>query len=122
VMVRASTIVLVAFSVFLLAACSSPSGSSGGSGATTVTGTDYKFDPANVTVKVNQPATVTLRNTSTQVHDWTVQGLDKAVTGQAAGGQSATITFTPTKTGTFKVICNQPGHEQLGMVGQLIVQ
>jgi len=102
----------------VLAAC----GGGGGGGGTTVTGNDqYRFDPPNVTVKANQPATVTLRNTGSLAHDWTVQGMSSPVSVKAIGGQTQSVTFTPTQTGTFRVVCVEPGHEQSGMVGQLIV-
>jgi plastocyanin len=101
----------------ILAACTG-----GGGGGTTVVANDqYRFEPANLTVKVNQPATITLRNTGSLVHDWVVQGMPSAVSVKANGGQTQTVTFTPTQTGTFKVICAEPGHEQSGMVGQLTV-
>jgi len=100
----------------VLAACG------GGGGGTTVTATDqYRFDPANVTVQVNQPATITLRNTGSLVHDWVVQGMPQQVSVKANGGQTQSATFTPTQAGTFRVICAEPGHEQSGMVGQLTV-
>lgn len=106
----------------VLTACTPGAPASGSGQAITVEGSDYKFDAANVTVKANQPVQIALRNTSGQIHDWTVQGLDQSVVALAQPGQTANVQFTPTKTGTFKVICAQPGHEQLGMVGQLIVQ
>lgn len=104
----------------VLAACGG--GGGGGGGGTTVIGNDqYRFEPANVTVKVNQPATITLRNTGSLAHDWTVQGMSSPVSVKANGGQTQSVTFTPTQTGTFRVVCVEPGHEQSGMVGQLIV-
>lgn len=109
----------------ILAACTGGAGgaaSGGGGGPITVTGSDnYRFDPPNVTVKANQPATVTLRNTGSLAHDWTVQGMTSPVSVRANGGQTQSVTFTPTQAGTFKVVCAEPGHEQAGMVGQLTV-
>ncbi len=40
----------------------------------------------------------------------------------AVPGETATGQFTATEVGTFKVICAEPGHEQLGMVGELVVE
>ena len=105
-----------------LTACTGGGPASGSGQSITVQGSDYKFGPELVTVKANQPAQITFQNTSGQIHDWTVQGLDQSVNALAQAGQTVNIQFTPTKTGTFRVICAQPGHEQLGMVGQLIVQ
>ena len=102
-----------------LAACG---GGGGGGGGNTVTLSEYKFEPAAVTVKANQPVTINLRNTGTLVHDWVVQGMPQSVQGEAQPGRSSSVTFTPTQPGTFRVICAQPGHEASGMVGQLIVE
>ena len=112
---------LLAGSALALSACSG--GGGGGGGAITVTATDYKFEPANVTVKAGQPVQLTLANKSTQIHDWVPQNAPGVTAkAEAQANQSVNITFTPSTAGTYKVICAQTGHEQLGMVGQLIVQ
>jgi uncharacterized cupredoxin-like copper-binding protein len=87
-----------------------------------VEGNEFRFIPANVTVKANQPVQVTLRNTGSVVHDWTVQGLPQPVHVQAQPGQTASAQFTFNRAGTFRIVCVEPGHEPAGMVGQLIVQ
>jgi plastocyanin len=107
--------------LLVMSACRAQAGQASGQDIT-VAARDYNFQPANVTVKVNQPVHLTLRNTGTMVHDWTVQGMDSQITVTANPGQSASVQFTPVQTGTFQVLCTQPGHEQLGMVGQLVVQ
>jgi len=83
---------------------------------------EFKFEPANVTVKANQPVQVTVRNMGTVAHDWVVQGLDEQISARAEPGQSASAQFTPPRAGTFRIICAELGHEQAGMVGQLTVQ
>jgi uncharacterized cupredoxin-like copper-binding protein len=88
----------------------------------TVEMSEFKFDPATVTVKVNQPVRVSVRNTGATAHDWTVEGLDRQVKALVQPGQTESIQFTPGRTGTFRVVCTQPGHEQAGMTGQLAVQ
>jgi len=90
--------------------------------AVTVEASEFRFSPANVTVRANQPVEVTLRNTGSVVHDWTVQGLDQPVHVQAQPGQTASAQFTFSRAGTFRIVCVEPGHEPAGMVGQLIVQ
>jgi uncharacterized cupredoxin-like copper-binding protein len=94
----------------------------GGPQQVTVEGSEFKFTPANITVKANQPVQVTLRNSGTVVHDWTVQGLAQPVHVQAQPGQTASAQFTFNRAGTFRIVCVEPGHEPAGMVGQLIVQ
>ena len=112
---------LLACSALALSACSG--GGGGGGGAISVTATDYKFEPANVTVKAGQAVQLTLKNSATQIHDWVPQNVPGVTAkAEAQANQSVNITFTATTAGTYKVICAQTGHEQLGMVGQLIVQ
>ena len=112
--------VVLVLAVVALAGCG---GGASGGGGTTVVGTDFKFDPANVTVKAGSPAQVVLQNKGTQVHDWTIDSLGgQKVQGVAQANQNTTISFTPSQAGTFQVYCSQPGHREAGMVGQLTVQ
>ncbi|MBI4493615.1 MAG: cupredoxin domain-containing protein [Chloroflexi bacterium] len=114
--------------LLLASGCAGPAGQAGGGGQpgapqqVTVQASEFKFEPASVTVRANQPVQVTLRNTGSVLHDWTVQSLDGQVQVTAQSGQSATGQFTPTRPGTYRIVCTQPGHEQAGMVGQLTVQ
>jgi uncharacterized cupredoxin-like copper-binding protein len=113
---------LAALAVMLavtFAACG-PKAASGN--ARTVAATEFKFDPATITVPAGQPVNITLQNKGTVVHDFSVEGLDQAFNISADPGKSVQGTFTPTKAGTFKIVCTQPAHEQSGMVGQLVVQ
>ena len=83
---------------------------------------EFSFAPASIGVKLNQPVRVTVQNDGQVAHDWVVQGLGQDVHLHAEPGQSASGQFTPTRAGTFKVVCTEPGHAQAGMVGELIVQ
>src|SRR5438874_13790525 len=122
-MKRSPILLALPFAVLTLAvvmiACS---GGSGSAAATTVIATEFKFDPATLTVPAGKPVTVSLQNRGTVTHDFVVQGLDQPFQIQADAGKSASGTFTPTKAGTFRIVCTQPAHEQSGMVGQLVVQ
>lgn len=104
----------------LLLACA-PSGGGGGGGGITVTATEFKFDPANLTVKRGQEVVVTIQNRGTVVHDWVIKDLN-VQSPKIQPGQSATVRFTPQRSGTFKIECIEPGHAAAGMVGQLTVQ
>src|SRR5690349_16884255 len=113
-------LVIFAGSLILIACTSSAKSSTAPSRS--VVATEFKFDPATITVPVGQSVTVTLQNKGTVRHDWTVEGLDQAVQVVAEPSKSASVTFTLSKAGTFKVVCKEPAHEQNGMVGQLVVQ
>ncbi len=109
---------VLALAVVALAGCSG-----GGGGGTAVQATEFKYDPATVTVKAGSPVQIALQNKGTQAHDWTVDNLGgQKVAGTAQPNQTATISFTPSQAGTYEVYCAQPGHREAGMVGQLIVQ
>ena len=90
----------------------------------TVTGTDaFRFNPSSIIVKAGQPLEVTFQNEGEILHDFTVQqGLAKPVTVLEDGGKSGTATVTYDKPGTYKFLCSQPGHDQLGMHGTITVQ
>jgi Cu+-exporting ATPase len=83
---------------------------------------EFGFTPGRVVVKVGQPVRVTVLNTGKIPHDWAPQGIPGVEHVHAPPGQAASAVFTPTKVGTFRVICTEPGHEPAGMVGELVVE
>src|SRR5581483_4021826 len=109
-------------------ACSGGGGAGGGgaaSGAQNVTlgAADYQFTPSTFTAKAGQPIQLTLRNTATQVHDFTIDNVGgKQVQAIAQPTQSGSVTFTVPTAGTYTFYCSQPGHRELGMQGTLTVQ
>jgi uncharacterized cupredoxin-like copper-binding protein len=145
---------ILVLGVLLLAACGPSGASSGSSGGSaqqvTVTGNEFKFDPAQLTFKANQPVTVTFKNTGSVDHELDLTALpakdvtvdlsqagnipaDAKNTAQqdaqsgkvlayAAPNSQASVTFTPTQAGTYSFACNLPGHKDAGMVGKATVQ
>ncbi len=87
----------------------------------TVTGTEFAFNPSTINAKVNEPITVTFKNDGTYPHNFTISELN-VKTKTIQPGEEDTITFTPTKTGSFIYLCTVPGHADRGMKGTLIVQ
>ncbi len=87
----------------------------------TVSGTEFAFTPSTITVKVGQPVQITFKNNGTYPHNLTLADL-QAGTKTIQPGAQDTITFTPTKTGSFTYVCTVPGHADRGMKGTLIVQ
>jgi plastocyanin len=122
--------------VLVLTACSGGGGSSsGGSNNVSVTASEFKFDPADVTVTSGQTVNVSLKNTGSVDHTWVVlkQGVndttstqfsaDQAlVTVKAAAGQTGTGSFTAPAAGQYEIICDVPGHLDSGMKGTLTVK
>ncbi len=111
---------LVVAAMVLTACGGSSAGSGGGSQNITVTATEFKFDPATITVKAGDKVTLTLNNKGTLEHTFVQPDLN--INLKAAAGQSASTTFTATKAGSYQVVCDVPGHKEAGMVGTIVVQ
>ncbi len=93
-------------------------------GAIVIVATDNKFDKTEITIRANEPASITLQNRGSAIHNWhllNVKDKDgKDITTQLlTGGQSETITFTITQRGTFDYQCDVHPTE---MRGKLTVQ
>lgn len=90
----------------------------------TVSGTDaLKFEPSSITVKAGQPVTLTFSNTGQMAHDWSLdKGAAQPVKISAAGGQTASTTFTIDRPGAYTFICSVPGHAAAGMTGTITAQ
>lgn len=87
----------------------------------TISGSEFKYEPAVISAKVGQSVTVTYTNTGKYPHNFVVDELGvKSQTIKA--GETETFTFTPSKTGTFSFYCSLPTHREKGMVGTLLVQ
>src|SRR5579884_1320948 len=102
-----------------------PNGSvDGSSGKASIQMLDaMKFQPNTITgVKPGQQVTITLQNTGAVTHDFLSPGLGVNNAVAVNAGQTGTVTFTaPSQPGTYQFWCNQPGHGQAGMVGQVVV-
>lgn len=115
-----------------------------------ITGTEFKFSPNQITVKVGQPVTIVYKDGGSVDHELEVDSmpasnvsLDLSQSGKipedeqdeamgdaarnqvheyAAAGGTAVVTFTPTQAGTYNFACNLPGHKEAGMTGTIVVQ
>ena len=89
--------------------------------AINITGTEFAFSPSVITAKKGQEVKVTFTNNGKYPHNFAVAELGvKSSTIQP--GQTTTVTFTPTKTGSFTFECTVPGHADKGMTGTITVQ
>ncbi len=106
----------------LLAGCGG-SGPSQPSGSTKLTMTEYKFDPANITVPHGKAVFFLVNSGQTQ-HDMAIRdntGNRLGVSELVSPGDSVTFTVNNIDAGTYTIFCSQPGHEGLGMKGTLTV-
>jgi plastocyanin len=106
--------------VIALAACAS-SAPAGAAGSVTVTASEFKFSPATINATAGQTVNLTVVNSGAVVHTWVLdQGNVKV---SVNSGQTVTQSFTaPSTPGTYKFYCDVPGHQEAGMIGQLIVK
>jgi len=106
----------------LLAGC----GGGGAAGPKTIdilAGDNFRFQPAEIRARPNEQVTVRVRNPGALVHDFVTRGQARDARLEIAAGQTATITFTAAaRPGRYEFVCTQPGHEQAGMKGTIVVE
>ncbi len=119
---KAAVAALVAVAVLVLPACggnqvAQPAGS------IKVTMTEYKFDPGNI----NAPAgkvVFYLVNAGTMSHDLVIAKGDGTVVTRSelvSAGDQSVFSVDAITAGTYKIYCDQPGHEAEGMLGTLTI-
>lgn len=104
--------VLVALAAMLVA-CSVPTKK------VTLEAKDIMWNLETIEAKVNQPIEITVRNEGALDHDFVIEelGIDILL----SPGDIQVVEFTVDHAGTIAYICNIPGHEEAGMVGQIII-
>lgn len=95
-----------------------------------VTLDSYSITPDHIVVKVNEPVTLKVTNKATFIpHDLVIKapeaGINVAVDLRA--GKSGEATFTPTRTGSYEMLCDKKllffkSHKDKGMHGVLVVE
>ena len=110
----------------------SSSSSSGGSGATaaapaalhtvSLSESEYELSPSTVRVATAGKVTFDVRNTGQIAHALEIEGNGVgAETGHIAPGETASITVTLPKSGTYEMYCPIDGHRDKGMEGTIQV-
>ena len=85
-----------------------------------VEGGAFYFEPNEIRVNAGEPVTIKL-NSVDMMHDFVIDELD-VQTEIIQGGNSGTVTFTPTEPGTYEFYCSVGNHRAQGMEGTLIVE
>jgi plastocyanin len=85
-----------------------------------VTGSNFKFDPSTITVKVGEKTRIVFKN-SGGTHDFVVDELNLK-TAMLNDGQEDFVEFTPSKVGKYEFYCSFGNHRAMGMKGTVIVQ
>jgi len=95
-----------------------------------ITVDSYSFTPDRLVVKENIPVELVFKSVSWIVpHNFVLKSAEAGITieTQIARGETTIVRFTPTRIGEFKFSCTKkllffPSHEDLGMVGTLVVE
>ena len=120
------TVLLLA--VLVSAGCGSDdngetTGDTGAAGGESValTATEFKFDPADVTVDTAGQVTFTVTNDGQETHALEVEGNGvEEETDSIAAGESGTLTVD-LEPGEYEFYCPIDGHREQGMEGKLVV-
>jgi uncharacterized cupredoxin-like copper-binding protein len=141
---RQRAAILAVVFTLLLAACGQSQSTVSAAQALAVAAKEFAFEPAALAAKAGQPVTISLQNTGAVEHDWSIREIEisgeatnsgDATTGHTMGGMGdepklhvaagtggkGTLTFTPSKPGTYEYYCSVAGHKEAGMVGTLTV-
>ena len=86
-----------------------------------VSATDYAFSPSTLSVKKGQKVKIILQNDGKFPHNLLIDELSVA-TKIINAGQTDTVEFTASKTGSFSMYCSVDSHRQKGMEGTVSVQ
>jgi len=106
-----------------VAACGGGGGGGQPAGSIKVTMTEFKFDPSAITAPSGK-VTFYLVNSGSVAHDLVVIGPDgKKVAGSelVQAGNTTVLTVDTLAAGSYRIICDQPGHEDSGMKGTLTI-
>lgn len=90
-----------------------------------VKASDFKFAPAVFSMKAGEATLIQFENDGAAEHDFVVKTPDgKAdwIHLHADVNGAVAATFRIDERGKYRVICSVPGHKEVGMVGELVVQ
>ena len=110
--------------VALLAACGGGGGNAQPAGSIKVTMTEFTFSPSTISATSGK-VVLYLVNAGTISHDMVIKDSSGASRGRSelvSAGDSFVFTVPTLAAGTYRFICDQPGHEANGMFGTLTVK
>jgi plastocyanin domain-containing protein len=94
-----------------------------------ITVDSYSFTPSRLVVKQNTPVELIFKSVSWVVpHNFVLKSPETGISieQEIGAGETTVVRFTPIRIGEFKFSCTKkllffPSHEDLGMVGTLVV-
>lgn len=82
---------------------------------------DFSFSMEEMVVNQGDLVRINFTNVGDMPHDLVVEGLGVA-TSILQNGESETIEFIASETGSFEYYCSVGQHREMGMVGTLMIQ
>lgn len=86
-----------------------------------VSGSEYSYNPSNLSFTKGERIRLTFTNNGTLPHDLVIDELGVS-TKTIVPGKSDTVEFTADQSGTFNFYCNIGNHRSLGMEGSVEVK
>ncbi len=99
----------------------SPAAQTGVAKKFTIQAKEFSLTPSTISVNQGDSVTITFKNSGTISHNLTIPDLNMA-TNTIAPGQTDTLSFTASQTGTFVFYCSVDGHRDMGMQGTLEIK
>jgi uncharacterized cupredoxin-like copper-binding protein len=114
------TVIVVAGAVLAVTAGDEDGPGSSGD-ATRVSMTEFAFDPAPIALASGPTARLEVVNDGAVPHDLVVGELGKG-TPDLEPGASMVLDLSDQPPGTYRVVCDLPGHTEAGMVTELTLR
>lgn len=96
------------------------SGCGGGGPEVSVVLSEFAFEPSRISIPRSQKTAIKLQNKGSVEHNLSVPQLN-VTSATVAPGKTGVLEFAVPRGGApLKVVCTIPGHEEAGMVGELV--
>lgn len=83
---------------------------------------EMKYEPSRIEIQVGTTVEIEAKNVGKILHDLIIDAEEGELELELQPGQSKTAAVTFKYPGTYKFKCEQPGHSELGMVGEIVVK
>ena len=114
-------LLLLLLPAILVTGCGGGGGPAQPAGSTKITATDYRFDPAKVSVTAGK-VVFFIDNKGPAAHDMVIARADGRIVARSElveAGASPVFSVNNLPAGSYTFYCDVPGHRESGMVGSL---
>lgn len=85
----------------------------------TLVAEDIAWNITAIEAQVGQTVQLIIRNDGILDHDFVLEAAELDVL--LSAGESSVVSFVIDEPGTYTYICSIPGHEEAGMIGDLVI-